>query len=216
MLDRQDRGLAGLSRLRDFAKTGTAERCDLCGRELAADHRHLLEPASRRLLCACGDCAVLFATGVAQRYKPVPRRIVLLDHFQLTDAQWDGLRLPINLAFFFRSAPESRMVACYPSPAGATESLLPLDAWQEIVAANPHLGDMEADVEALLVNRVGYARDAAPAGYFLVPIDQCYRLVGLIRTQWRGLSGGNDVWRTIAGFFADLRAGPHSPEARHA
>ena len=56
---------------------------------------------------------------------------------------------------------------------------------------------MEPDVEALLINRVGPARE-----YFLAPIDECYRLVGLIRLHWRGLSGGTEVWKEIQGFFA--------------
>jgi hypothetical protein len=43
---------------------------------------------------------------------------------------------------------------------------------------------MEADVEALLVNRVDGARE-----YFLAPIDACFELVGTIRVPWRGLSG---------------------------
>jgi hypothetical protein len=56
------------------------------------------------------------------------------------------------------------------------------------------------DVEALLVNRVGAARD-----YFIVPIDECYKLVGLIRLHWRGLSGGAVVWGEIGRFFDELR-----------
>jgi hypothetical protein len=38
-----------------------------------------------------------------------------------------------------------------------------------------------------------------------VPIDECYKLVGLIRGRWRGLSGGSEVWREIAAFFAALK-----------
>jgi hypothetical protein len=96
-------------------------------------------------------------------------------------------------------------VAVYPSPAGATESALPLDAWEEFAADNPALGDLEPDVEALLVNRVGPARD-----YFRVGIDRCYKLAGIIRTHWRGFSGGTDVWTEIGRFFDNLRqrAGP--------
>jgi hypothetical protein len=93
----------------------------------------------------------------------------------------------------------------YPSPAGAVESLLPLEAWAEIVRDNPALGGMEADVEALLVNRVGRSRADVPAEYYLVPIDECYKLVGLIRAHWRGLSGGTEVWQEIGRFFADLK-----------
>ena len=94
--------------------------------------------------------------------------------------------IPINLAFFFQNSLDSRVSALYPSPAGATESLLPLAAWNNIVQANPALHQLEPDVEALLVNRVGQARETAPAEYYIVPIDACYKLVGLIRLHWRG------------------------------
>ena len=54
------------------------------------------------------------------------------------------------------------------------------------------LGELEPDVEALLVNRARGARE-----HWLVPIDDCYSLVGLIRTRWRGLTGGREVWEQI-------------------
>jgi hypothetical protein len=130
-----------------------------------------------------------------------------LANFQLTDNQWDGLLMPINLAFLFRSTPQGRVVAMYPSPAGATESLLPLDSWEEIIRENPVLEEMEADVEALLVNRIGHARGFTNSEYYLAPIDQCYKLVGLIRRRWQGLSGGQEAWLEIAKFFAMLRQG---------
>lgn len=193
-----------LERLRRFAERPIAvERCDLCGRELDSEHSHIIEPAERRLVCVCGACAVLFDTSTTR--KRVPRRVRLLADFHITDALWDELRLPIDLAFFVQSSVRGRPVANYPSPAGATESLLPLEAWTEIVRANPILASLEPDVEALLINRVGHTRGVAPAEYFLAPIDQCFRLVGLIRTRWTGLSGGTEVWTAISGFFDDLR-----------
>jgi hypothetical protein len=81
------------------------------------------------------------------------------------------------------------------------ESLLPLESWAPRVAANPILTEMEPDVEALLVNCLKGARE-----YYLVPIDRCYELVGLIRAYWRGLSGGPEVWREIGQFFNHLQA----------
>jgi hypothetical protein len=59
---------------------------------------------------------------------------------------------------------------------------------------------MEPDVEALLVHRARGAREA-----WLVPVDACYRLVGVIRAHWKGFSGGARVWAEIARFFDDLR-----------
>jgi hypothetical protein len=64
---------------------------------------------------------------------------------------------------------------------------------------------MGTDVEALLVNRVGRARGFSNDEYYIVPIDECYKLVGLIRAHWRGLSGGPEVWEEIAAFFEGLR-----------
>jgi hypothetical protein len=135
----------------------------------------------------------------------------------MTDSQWDGLMMPINMAFFFKSTPQERVIALYPSPAGATESLLSLDTWGEIEADNPALQEMEADVEALLVNRIGHARGFTHPEYYLVPIDHCFKLVGLIRAHWQGLSGGAEVWREIAEFFGELKArSPRVPQRSHA
>lgn len=113
--------------------------------------------------------------------------------------------IPINMAFFFNSAADQKIVALYPSPAGPTESLLTLESWEEIVKENPILQEMEPDVEALLVNRVASARNHAIAEYYIVPIDECYKLVGLIRAHWRGLSGGTEVWEAIGQFFTSLK-----------
>jgi hypothetical protein len=191
--------------LRQFArKRAPVERCEMCSRELAPEHEHLVEPANRKLVCACSACAILFE-GQGVKYKRVPRRVLFLKDFQLSDAQWDGLMVPIEMAFFFHSTPHGKMIALYPSPAGPTESLLSLDTWNDIVETNPVLNGMESDVTALLVNRVGHVRGGVPAEYYLVPIDECYKLVGLIRTHWRGLSGGTEVWREIGAFFNALK-----------
>jgi hypothetical protein len=191
--------------LRQFVKRRKdVERCELCSAEVSADHPHLIEPAKRKLLCTCGACAILFA-GMGMKYKRVPRRVLALSDFHLSDAQWESLMVPISMAFFFRSTPDQRVIALYPSPAGATESQLPLDTWKDIEEANAVLQRMEADVEALLVNRVGYARGVAVPDYYVLPIDECYKLVGLIRAHWRGLSGGTEVWQDIGNFFSGLK-----------
>ena len=194
--------------LRQFARRPrrSMEVCEMCSLELRPEHAHLVELTERRLHCACDACAMLFSNRSDARYKRVPRDVRLLENFQMTDAEWDGLLIPINLAFFFQNSLDSRVSALYPSPAGATESLLPLEAWTNIVQNNPALNSMEADVEALLVNRVGAARGLSAAEYYIVPIDACYKLVGLIRMHWRGLSGGTEVWKEIGAFFTDLRA----------
>ncbi len=192
--------------LRQFARRPrAAERCELCSAELASQHPHLLDPKVRKMVCSCDACALLFSGQAGARFKRIPRLVRLLADFKMTDAQWDSLMIPINMAFFFRSSPEARVVAMYPSPAGATESLLSLEAWNEISDANPELQHMDSDVEALLVNRIGHSRGFAGAEYYLLPIDQCFRLVGLIRSHWRGFSGGTEAWQQIAAFFGSLR-----------
>jgi hypothetical protein len=191
-----------LSALRQFVRKPSgppAERCELCGLALATEHAHLLEPATRQLVCSCEPCAVLFSGRQGGRYRRVPRDIWALPEFRLTDIQWEDLHLPINLAFFVQSTPAQRVLALYPSPAGAVESLLTLEAWQTLVVDNPVLGELEPDVEALLVNRMKDAR-----AYYRTPIDECFKLVGLIRAHWRGLSGGTEVWDEVGRYFKSL------------
>lgn len=190
------------SALKRFVRKRTPdEQCDLCSVEIAPEHSHLLDPATRQLICACTPCALLFDGQPGTKYKRVPRRLRALTNFQMADEQWDDLMIPVGMAFFFNSSTEDRVMAYYPSPAGPTESLLTLEAWQEVVNDNPVLSEMQSDIEALLVNRIGGAQE-----YYLAPIDKCYELVGLIRANWRGLSGGHEVWKEIAQFFNGLKA----------
>ena len=194
---------SAVSVLRRFVrprKAAAVERCELCSAELTHDHEHLLEPSTRQLLCSCHPCAILFSGQTETKYRRVPRRVRLLADFRMTDAQWESLSIPIGMAFFFHSSTEGKIIALYPSPAGAIESLLDLGAWDSVVEENPLLMELEADVEALLVNRL-----KGTADYYLVPIDECYKLVGLIRAGWRGLSGGSEVWQEIEKFFAGLK-----------
>jgi Family of unknown function (DUF5947) len=204
--------------LRQFARARPpAERCELCSGEVSPEHEHLVEPASHKLLCACQACAILFDGQRNGKYKRVPHTVQTLQDFEMTDGQWDSLMIPIEMAFFFKSSPRGRVVALYPSPAGAVESLLPLDTWDDIVRANPVLKEMDADVVALLANRVGASRGSRPAEYYVTPIDECYKLVGLIRAHWRGLSGGTEVWREVGQFFDNLkRRSVPQPEGAHA
>src|SRR5271170_2533722 len=193
--------------LRQFARAPRPlERCELCSAALTHEHPHLVHLISKQIVCACEACATLFDGMAGGKYRRVSRRAQRLANFQMTDAQWENLLIPINMAFFFRSSHEERIVALYPSPAGAVESLLPLDAWTEIVQENAVLRELHPDIEALLVNRVGHAHELAHAEYYIAPIDECYRLVGLIRANWKGLSGGSEVWVEIGRFFSELRS----------
>ena len=177
------------------------ERCDLCSAPVGDEHDHLLELENRQIHCACEPCAILFSNPAAPKYRRVSRRRELLVDFRLDDVAWAGLQLPIDLAFFVQSSSANRVVAMYPSPAGATEALPPPDAWDEVVRENPYIANLEPDVEALLVNRIGTTRD-----HFRVGIDECFALVGIVRTKWRGMSGGTAFWTEIAKFFDDLKS----------
>jgi hypothetical protein len=201
ILNGDNPGLNALASLRRFVRPrAVSERCELCSAELAADHPHLVEVSSRRVACACEACAILFESQRAVKYRRVPRRARLLEGFRLTDEAWEGLQLPIDLAFFLHSTPAGRVVAHYPSPAGPTEALVPPEAWEALAEDNSVLRELEPDVEALLVNRVGESREC-----YRVGVDECYKLVGLIRVHWRGLSGGTAVWGEIGRYFADLK-----------
>jgi hypothetical protein len=201
-------GLAA-ARLQSLAQRSSAqreaaeERCELCAAPIGSAHRHLLDLRNRELVCTCRPCALLFdrdAAG-AGKYRLVPERRLRLTDFQLDDLDWERLRIPVDMAFLFHSSAAGRVVAYYPGPMGPTESQLELDSWVEIERSNPVLATMAPDVEALLVNRARGARSQ-----WLVPIDDCYALVGLIRTRWRGFTGGREVWEEIGRFFAALDA----------
>ena len=207
--ERSDESLAALRRF--TRRRAAVERCELCALELGHDHPHLLNRASRQIACSCDLCAILFCDQEGARFLRVPRRILKLGNFQFTDMEWEAMMLPINLAFFLRQ-PSGETAVLYPSPAGVMESTIQLPMWSELFSGDSTLLRIEPEVEALLVNRIG-----DQSAYLVVPIDEAYRLVGLIRTKWRGLSGGVDVWQAIAGFFVELerRANP-TGEAAHA
>ena len=186
------------------------EHCELCGRMIAADHGHLIEPRQRTL-------GFVWPVGSHERgaignggLLRVPTEVRRLGDFHMSDEQWNTLLIPIGLAFFFHSQAAGRVLALYPGPAGATESLPGLDAWQALAQANPGLASLAPDVEALLIHRIGPARQ-----YYRVPIDRCYALVGLIRKHWHGLSGGSAVYTAVARFFADLDQAADVGGARH-
>jgi hypothetical protein len=174
------------------------ESCDLCGTSVADDHRHLLQLDERRIDCVCEACWAMRAGDLA--YRPVGTRTAWLPDLDMSDERWASFAIPIGLAFFMRSSVAEGVVGLYPSPAGATESELDLASWDSLVTDNPVLDGLEPDVEGLIVNRL-----ADPRQYAIAPIDQCYALVGLVKSSWEGLSGGVGLERAIAGFFDGLR-----------
>jgi hypothetical protein len=175
--------MPGAGSLMKLAQRSTAERteamehCELCGAPIGASHSHVLELASRDVKCACRPCGLLFER--AEKMRLIPTDVRASD----VDVDLEQLRLPVDIAFMFRA--DGELKCFYPSPMGPTESLLP-------VAVDVELAD---DVEALLIYR---------ERQWIVPIDVCYALVGLIRTRWRGFTGGADVWRELDKFWDGL------------
>jgi len=189
---------------REKPKAAPGEVCEMCAEPLgdAHSHSHVVNLETRQIMCTCRACYLLFThQGAAGgRYRAVPDRYLHDQAFGLDEARWEALQIPVRVAFFFNNSDMDRVVAFYPSPAGATESLLPLEAWAEVVAANPVMTDLVPDVEALLVRRAGEGFEC-----FLVPIDACYELVGLVRMHWKGFDGGEEAWEAIDGFFDAVR-----------
>jgi hypothetical protein len=198
-----------LARLRGLARTGVvpsggptgppAERCDLCHTTLPDDHRHMLQLVERRIVCTCEACWALHS-GDAE-YRPTGMRELWLTDFHCDEATWAGFQVPIGLAFFMRSTVTDSVVAFYPSPAGGTESELALEPWERLVADNPVLEQLDADAEALVVNRM-----SSPPQYAILPIDRCYELVGLIKSRWEGISGGSAIEQAVPEYFERIRA----------
>ncbi|QGN00168.1 hypothetical protein F7D14_21630 (plasmid) [Methylocystis parvus] len=188
-----------VAKLRRFATTPSMqhERCELCGAAIGPDHAHLLEIGVRRLHCACDACSLTLTES--QRFLLVRPMTEALVDFNLSDWDWESMQLPIDLAFFFRSTTDGKVVALYPGPAGAMASTMSEGAWTRLVAANPMLKTLAPDVEALLINRTKGARR-----YYRVSIDRCYALVGVIRSSWKGISGGVEAWEAIGQFFSAL------------
>jgi hypothetical protein len=172
-----------------------AERCDLCAAPVADEHPHLFDTADDQVCCACGPCSVLFADGGAGdgRYRLVPRRRI-----RLPRVDTDVLGVPVGLVFFVPRA-DGTVTAEGPSPAGAMRWEVDAEAWQRLAAECPRLASMEPDVEALLVNTV-HGNDH----HWIVPVDDCYRMVAVVRREWRGLSGGGRIWPAVDRFFEDL------------
>ncbi len=173
--------------------------CELCPTTLHDGHHHLLQLVDRRIICVCETCWAL-RSGDAE-FRPPGARTVWLEDFALPEHVWAAFQIPIGLAFMIRSSVTGGIVALYPSPAGATESELDLGAWDELCAANPALGRLEPDAEALIVNRL-----SSPAQYAIAPVDEAYRLVGLVKERWAGISGGSELEGAVAEFFAGLRS----------
>ncbi len=197
--------LARIREGREVVKVRAGEVCELCAVPIPDEHGHLVDVKARALMCACRGCYLLFTPEGAggDHYRAVPERYIAFKDFRLSPAQWDGLQIPVSVAFFFINSELGRVAAFYPSPAGATESLLSLETWQEVTASNPELDTILPDVEAFLVRQE--KNSGGNAECFLVPIDSCYELVGQLRKLWRGFDGGAEARAAVEQYFEEVR-----------
>ncbi len=195
-----------LSRIRvNRPEPSPYERCEMCAAPIADQHSHCVNVSTRSLLCTCRACYLLFTHDDATlAYRAVPERYLAFE--TLAAPVWEALELPVGTAFLFINSTLERVVAFYPGPAGATESELSLQAWEQVVSAVPGLSTLKPDVEALLVHTPLVDARAQQVEAFLVPIDVCYELVGHLRKLWRGFDGGQDVRNQLDVFFARIRA----------
>ena len=179
------------------------ERCGLCAAAVdETHHRHLVDTEKRAIVCACLPCALLMqepGAAAAGRFRAVPERYLTDPDHHLDDGAWEALQIPVGVAFFFRNAALDRLVALYPSPAGATESELEPAVWTTVLGGSRLAGLLEPDVEALLLRRT-----AGRVECFLVPIDICYELVGRMRLLWQGFDGGAEARAALDAFFEQV------------
>jgi hypothetical protein len=211
---RSPAGAAGAAGAADAADAPAEERCELCGERIGREHDHMVDLRRRSIACACKACALLF-TREGGRYRTVPDRVCADPRAPLTAAEWSELQVPVGIAFFFVNSALGRVVASYPSAAGATECELDLAAWERLADGHPLLRALTPDVEAIIVfggrGVGGRGFGGSGAGEdggietFLVPIDVCYSLAGALRLEWHGFDGGAEVKRILADLLASLR-----------
>ena len=204
------RSAGGLARLRRInapapPQPEPEESCEFCNVPLGARHGHVADTIDHRLMCACRPCYLVFAPDGAGggRFRAVGEDVRRVGELLLDDVTWDALRVPVDLVFFFRqSAPGRRHPACWPSTRARGARPSPSSTCRPgtgIVAANPVLDEIAPDVEGALLRRHEGSFSA-----HLVPIDVCYELVGVVRSWWKGLGGGPEVWQRMAAYFDDL------------
>jgi hypothetical protein len=191
-------------------------QCEICASPLPApptEHAHVLEYATRALLCSCHPCARLFVDTRASshRFRTIPDRVLANTITASDDAQWRAIGIPVGLAFVIRDSQSARARCIYPSPAGPVESEIDEAGWTALASMVALAGTAEPDVEALLVRR----RRDGKLDVLLAPVDACYAIVGAVRATWRGFDGGDEARRVIEDHMDRLlaRGGPARQEA---
>ena len=182
---------------------GALARCRLCGEWLGEIHLHLWHVQERRSACACRRCETRDARNRMRGYRRMQPRVELLEGFEMSEAMWVALTTTVGLAnavaFFFRTSRTREVKACGPGRGESLdviETTVDPEAWATLVDRNPVLNDLESDVEALLVHRLGLNPE-----HYRVSINLAYRLTGLARGDW------TVVPATVRDFFTALRRG---------
>ncbi|WP_197320848.1 DUF5947 family protein [Saccharomonospora sp. NB11] len=207
MVTERPTGAPPTTRLRALARTPAprqptrpVHRCELCGEVLPESHRHLVELPARQLACACRACALLFDRDTAgespRRYRTVPDQRQRIAE-PLDDVAWSALGVPVRLVFVVRHE-DAGVAAYHPSPLGVVGTPVEPEAWELLTRRVPEARSLRPEVTALLVYR-------DRGEQWLVGIDECYRLTARVRQSWTGMTGGDEVWREIDRFFAELR-----------
>ena len=168
---------------------------------IPADHRHLLHLVERRILCACETLLAL--RGGDPDLRPTGTRTLWLDGLRAPRRGLGVVRDPDRARVLLRTrAPPARVVALYPSPAGATESELDLDAWARAAQRRTRCSGARA-------RRRG--ADRQPHGRAAPARDRADRRVLPAGRPDQGRTGRGSPAapgreRAIAAFFAELRA----------
>jgi hypothetical protein len=157
-------------------------KCSLCARPIEEKHDHLYSPAKREIACACFECALIVPSSDHAAFRKVPtgvQRIAVRDV-----AGWlDRLNVPVGVAALIPSDGGGARLA-YPGPAGLVESTVDPALWRALCDDVPVAGQLAPEVEALVWS--GLTHDVLRTG-----IDVVFRLVGELRTHWRGITGGD-------------------------
>jgi hypothetical protein len=210
LMDLHRSGRASLYDL--LRRTGAPEtslaqrRCQMCGEWLGEIHPHLWEVEARRMICSCRRCDLRFERTLSQRYRRLRPHVQALPALQLDGGIWHALAGPaldspggaVELAFFFRVSLTGVVKVGRPGRFGVDEEVVDQEAWATLTDRNPILNDLESDVEALLVSRLGLE-----AEHYRVSIDHGYRLLALVRGDW----AGSRVPTAVREYFTALRQG---------
>ena len=184
---------------------------------IADEHGHLVDLQAREPCCAPAAAATCSSTSEGAgggHFRAVPDRYVAFAGLRARRRRsGTRLQIPVSVAFFFLNSSLGRVAAFYPGPAGATESELPLDAWDEVVAANPRLDDAAARRRG--VPRAGRRRTGSRAECYIVPDRRLLRAGRPPAPLWRGFDGGTRGQRASwTSSSTDVRGAGHDDRPR--